>query len=1250
MNGRSGWLSSVIMLFYVLCFLASNPSTVLADNVLGCGGFAKISPDLKSLVGTSKATKKVLKAAFSGVKVQLVTSSGAVHDETFCAPNGYYFLPMDDSSAGEEFTLRVQGPAGWTVAKNEYEVTSGEDSVDGCEQDVNFEFTGFSVQGSLSVFGKSAACKDAQIQFAGLELESTLDSKKRFATTTGASGSFIFEGVLPGTYEIKFVEEETRFGALAFYKKTDTKVVVEAGSLMLPMPLQVEGFVAKGEVWSSSKDKTGVEGVTMFLYGKGKVPSGCSPVPPSASVPLGQKTEPLCMASTDKNGRFSVSGLRCGKAYSLIPFFQGKQTSFNVVPAVAKVEALPISAHYISVKPFHISGFSIGGKVTDHGGNGVEGAVVKFEGGEPYITDASGGFTLSNVQEGRFSFTIEKEGFAFGDLSRVPVKPSTKGLPPFAATGYSLCGIVESGSSKGMVVELRKNKKVLKRATVDVQTGKYCFEGVPPGKHYVSVKKKASVTLSPSQHVVDVAGPTDSIDFGLSMVAVSGALSCIKNKCPEGVSLELVKRKGGKNAIASTDVSETGKFVFKSVPPGHYTVRTSSAGNVACWGTPEKVAKDLFQPFLPNAGGVAVEVGVDDLVGVQLHQTGFQVQIRSPYKKISVTLARTKKKKKGTRVPIKGEKAVYELRKGSNTICVPKSGTYSIFPPECHQFTAPAYHMKTGKSKGSIDIIEVASTKISGTVQTKNRDAEPAGVKVTLVDLDDGRKTFAEAVNEDGQYSFWAKPGHNIELSVQDSDDFIFQPKLRTARVPAFGCSATVKPFQAYKGVVLKGTIRPALEDVEITIESSDAREDIVVTSNPSGRWRSPSLKAESAYKVVARKEGYHFQQAVTVTAGDAKENIVLKHSKLASVRVTVRGAGGGKPIGDVLLSLSGDSYRNNSKLNEDGTMLYSSLFPGSYFIRPSLKEYTFEPASKSFDLESAEELKFEFSGKRVAYSCYGTLVSLNGQPQEGVTVIAVGLNGQREEAVSGSNGDFRIRGLKPNSGYTLSVGSSTVVKKEKSRGNRKNSGRKLSSQFVRAIPEKNQIFVKEGGDVSGVEFVVIKEPSSARVTGNVDVEGEHVDGLTVVLARATAPSTPIKRVPVRRLINYFEFTNVPAGNYVLYTESSKVSAKYFSIDAPKVDVTVPSRSDTPSIHTQLSFSASASSLEEDIESGSFFSLVFGIVIVFSIINHTVALELLMPMLKILSSVPILGGWVRKIVPKEKSYGTSVGGFSMSRN
>jgi hypothetical protein len=62
-------------------------------------------------------------------------------------------------------------------------------------------------------------------------------------------------------------------------------------------------------------------------------------------------------------------------------------------------------------------------------------------------------------------------------------------------------------------------------------------------------------------------------------------------------------------------------------------------------------------------------------------------------------------------------------------------------------------------------------------------------------------------------------------------------------------------------------------------------------------------------------------------------------------VAVTVQDEAG-KPLQGVVISLSGEGYRSNNPTNQQGIFTVSALHPGSYYLRPLLKEYVFTPSS----------------------------------------------------------------------------------------------------------------------------------------------------------------------------------------------------------------------------------------------------------------------------------------------------------------
>ncbi len=68
-----------------------------------------------------------------------------------------------------------------------------------------------------------------------------------------------------------------------------------------------------------------------------------------------------------------------------------------------------------------------------------------------------------------------------------------------------------------------------------------------------------------------------------------------------------------------------------------------------------------------------------------------------------------------------------------------------------------------------------------------------------------------------------------------------------------------------------------------------------------------------------------------------------LGGEKLGSVEVIVTVEGSGEPLGGVLVSLSGESYRSNQVTDAvTGRYTFSALHSGQYFLRALLKEYKF--------------------------------------------------------------------------------------------------------------------------------------------------------------------------------------------------------------------------------------------------------------------------------------------------------------------
>ena len=90
---------------------------------------------------------------------------------------------------------------------------------------------------------------------------------------------------------------------------------------------------------------------------------------------------------------------------------------------------------------------------------------------------------------------------------------------------------------------------------------------------------------------------------------------------------------------------------------------------------------------------------------------------------------------------------------------------------------------------------------------------------------------------------------------------------------------------------------------------------------------------------------------------------------KLGEINVQIKDQNG-QPVPGVLLSLSGESgkYRSNNQTDANGKFVFLGLFTGSYHLRPLLKEFEFEPKSKSISYDLAYLSFHSFDDARPYY------------------------------------------------------------------------------------------------------------------------------------------------------------------------------------------------------------------------------------------------------------------------------------------
>ena len=125
------------------------------------------------------------------------------------------------------------------------------------------------------------------------------------------------------------------------------------------------------------------------------------------------------------------------------------------------------------------------------------------------------------------------------------------------------------------------------------------------------------------------------------------------------------------------------------------------------------------------------------------------------------------------------------------------------------------------------------------------------------------------------------------------------------------------------------------------------------------------------------------------------------------------------------------------------------------------------------------------YLNKRVRYSAYGAVTSLNGEPEVGVQVRALsrGENDQcrnlGEEALTESEGRFRVRGLRPGCTYDLSV-------------------RDKDGKFSRVAPGLVSVNVREE-DSFDIRFIAFRPLTGFELSGYVATSIEHLPFVKVI-------------------------------------------------------------------------------------------------------------------------------------------------------
>lgn len=1187
MDGH-GWA-----LWTVLCAMCLHCGFGADDIVVGCGGFVKSDVDIN----------------YSLIEIKLYTKQGTLKYQTDCAPNnGYFMIPLYDKG---DFVLKIEPPLGWS-----FEPTSVPLHVDGVNdictkgEDVNFVFTGFSVSGK--VLSRNQNLGPAGVQIA---LRRVGSGGNQQTTVTQTGGKFFFNKVLPGEYEIVASHPTWTL------KEAATIVQVKNSNAQTSSPLLVAGYDVSGFVRSDGEPMKGV----MFLLFSTSISRedilGCNLSPVEGYQGKDESVSYLCHATSKDDGSFTFLSLPSGD-YSVIPFYRGERITFDVAPS-----RMDFTVEHDSLKlepVFHVMGFSVTGRVLNGpDGEGVADAVVTLNNNMKVMTNADGSFRLENMTAGTYSIDAQREHIFFDTLT-VKIAPNTPQLADIVAARFSVCGdlsithfpeSIKTMSKYKVTLTSRDKERTSVLTTESDSRGAFCFQA-RRGSYHIQVsipeaEAKAGLALKPAVFPVTVTDkPVMDVSFSQFMASVSGKVSCLDSCGDLTVTLQSVSRQREKRSVQVSSKTEGVTFTFEDVLPGRY--KASIIQEDWCW-------KNKSLEF---------EVTEDDIVGIEFRQTGYMLRCSLSH---GITLEFFQDGNAPEHV------GVYNLTKGVNRFCLSKPGVYKVTPRSCHRFehayytydtsspsiltlTAIRHHVLgaitadklmdvTVTIKSSIDTEPALVLGPLKSIEETRRDQQLAEIKARRLEREksdaeenDVQPPIQEVVEElqgpfSYEFSYWARSGEKITVTPSSKELLFYPPSVETV-VSGESCPGKLIEIHGKAGLFLEGQINPELEGVEIVISEKGAASPLItVFTDDKGSYSVGPLHSNLEYTISAQKEGFVLT-AVDGTVGD------FNAFALAGVTFEIRSEDD-QPLAGVLLSLSGGSFRSNLLTQDNGMLTFSNLSPGQYYFKPMMKEFRFEPSSQMLEAQEGQNLKIKITGYRTAYSCYGTVSSLNGEPEQGVSVEATGQSDcsiYGEDTVTDEEGKFRLRGLRPGCVYHVQL---------KAEGN---------DHIERALPPNRAIQVGDR-DIEDVNIIAFRQINQFDLSGNIITSPEHLSTLLVKLYKSDNLDNPIQSVSLGQSL-FFHFPPLlrDGETYVVQLDSTLPKSQY--------DYTLPQISfGTQGYHKHLTFTFNPARKlpEQDVVQGSYLALPLTLLLLLAGYKYDKLVPLLLQMTSRLQGVCALG-------------------------
>ncbi|HEV7889807.1 MAG TPA: carboxypeptidase regulatory-like domain-containing protein [Pyrinomonadaceae bacterium] len=639
--------------------------------------------------------------------------------------------------------------------------------------------------------------------------------------------------------------------------------------------------------------------------------------------------------------------------------------------------------------------FSITGKVTNDNNNApVAGASVVLTGSQTAATttDASGLYHFSNLPtSGVYTVTVSAASVTFASPSRTFTTPAGDITADFAGVlkRFVVSGRVTDDTGAALAgATLKLTGSQAATTTSDAQ-GNYSFTGVGAGGNYTVTPSKTDYVFAPVASGLTNLSADSRADFkGTPTIrSISGVIVGTNNAPLQGVTVSLT---GSQTATATT--APDGSYRFDRLPAGgSYVVKPKLFGHV-------------FTPDTRGFSNLSADVR-GDFVG-----TFVEHKITGRVTKSDGTAV------SGVAVALAGSKSasVTTDSNGDYTLNAPTGGDYTVTPSKTDYTFSP-----TSRAFNALASDQTAAfTATPGTHAIRGRVTGAGGSALSGATLTlSGSKSATATTDANGDYSFTGLPSDGTYTVTPSKANYAFTPPSQTFTQPTTDKTANFAgALVNYKisGRVNEGT--PGLPGVTVSLTGSATG---TTTTDANGLY-SFTVKAEGTYTVTTSLAHYGFtppSQTFANLGGDKTADF-----NAARIRHTVSGRVT-KPDGSALagasVALTG-TQTATATTDAQGNFSFASLAGGGdYTVTPTMRHYTFAPASQQFKDLGANQTA-TFVGTLDTHAIAGRVTKPDGSGLAGATVTLAG--SKSATATTDSNGGYSFTSLDGGGSYTVTA------------------------------------------------------------------------------------------------------------------------------------------------------------------------------------------------------------------------------------